>query len=278
MIRALHPRVGWNPVTTQLFVAFTASVVFIVLFNITVLVVGSFTLDPTTLALIFRFQLFGSSYTTFLAVAPIPIILLATGIPSSFTVEKFGSGRFRTKAAVLLYASIVLSVGAIIRLVSVASRRTMQDPGNLNSKAVFYTTGFMLEITVVVLYALVRVDLRFYVPDGSTGAGDYSKGKKLEDPEPELDVNNLNAEYPVRKGSSTKLSSELEDVKRLVEKLRFGNDVFAYSIPAGDPNLLLYIFRNGVPGVAPPTRPSRASAWVGNVKRKTQMFIDGNLV
>lgn len=34
----------------------------------------------------------------------------------------------------------------------------------------------MLEIMVVALYALARFDLRFHVPDGCTGPGDYSRG------------------------------------------------------------------------------------------------------
>jgi hypothetical protein len=35
-----------------------------------------------------------------------------------------------------------------------------------------YFTGFLLEASVVIVYALVRVDLQFHVPDGSCSPGD----------------------------------------------------------------------------------------------------------
>lgn len=39
----------------------------------------------------------------------------------------------------------------------------------------FYFFNFTVEIIVVYLFAAVRIDLLFYVPDGSKGPGDYSR-------------------------------------------------------------------------------------------------------
>lgn len=58
------------------------------------------------------------------------------------------------------------------------SPRPRNDPAWYHSKACFYIFNFVVELAVIALYILVRVDLRFYVPNGSRRAGDYS-GRNL---------------------------------------------------------------------------------------------------
>jgi hypothetical protein len=47
------------------------------------------------------------------------------------------------------------------------------------SRACFYVFNFVVEIIAVYLYAFLRVDLRFHIPDGARGPGSYVAGKRL---------------------------------------------------------------------------------------------------
>ncbi|KAJ8112869.1 hypothetical protein OPT61_g4866 [Boeremia exigua] len=47
-------------------------------------------------------------------------------------------------------------------------------------KAAFYVVNFAVEIVVVALYAGMRVDRRFWVPDGAKGPGSYERREAIE--------------------------------------------------------------------------------------------------
>ena len=53
--------------------------------------------------------------------------------------------------------------------------RPREDPAWYQSKACFYVFNFVVEIIVIFLYVAVRVDQRFWVPNNSHAAGDYSR-------------------------------------------------------------------------------------------------------
>ena len=98
-------------------------------------------------------------------------------------MEKFGSGRFRTKIAILLVASVLLCLGASFRVgINYKTPRPRDDPAGYQSKACFYIFNFTVEIIVIWLYFIVRVDRRFFIPNGSKGPGDYA-GTNLPDAE-----------------------------------------------------------------------------------------------
>jgi len=92
-------------------------------------------------------------------------------------VDKFGTGRFRTKVWVLLFSSVILTLGAAFRTGTAYKPRPRSDPAWYDSKACFYIFNFTIEIIVVYLYAAIRVDLRFHIPDGAHGPGAYSAGQ-----------------------------------------------------------------------------------------------------
>lgn len=96
-------------------------------------------------------------------------------IPRKTRVEKFGSGRFRSKIYILLLSTALLALGATFRVgINYKSRRPLNNPAWYHSKACFYTFNFTVELLVIILYVIVRVDTRFFVPNGSRQAGDYS--------------------------------------------------------------------------------------------------------
>jgi hypothetical protein len=141
-----------------------------------------FTLNENTLRIFRNFQLAGQTYFTVFAFAPIIFVLLSLIIPRT-EIDKFGAGRLRVNITILLIAAAVLSVGQIFRCVINwlppfplrNARGQFQTPPWYYEKACFYAFNFVTEIIVVVMYAVVRVDLRFHVPDGAKRAGDYSR-------------------------------------------------------------------------------------------------------
>lgn len=119
---------------------------------------------------------FGSSWNTWLSVFPVLLVTACLSVPGP-QPEKFGTGSQRVKVAMLYLASLLLITGQSIRLYAVFNKELPGTTNVLYGKAVFYTTGFMFEIIVVALYAALRVDLRFHIPNGASGPGDYSGDK-----------------------------------------------------------------------------------------------------
>ena len=61
--------------------------------------------------------------------------------------------------------------------------RNRNNPAWYHAKWCFYFFNFVIEAIVVYLYIAVRVDRRFFVPNGSKRAGDYSGQNKQSDKE-----------------------------------------------------------------------------------------------
>ena len=125
-------------------------------------------------------RLVGSTYFAVAAFLPIPLVLLRVILPKKSRVEKFGEGRFRTKIVILLFSSAILTLGAAFRAGTAYVPRARADPAWYHSKVCFYIFNFTVEIIVVALYAIIRVDKRFHIPNGSHGPGDYSGANKNE--------------------------------------------------------------------------------------------------
>lgn len=120
-------------------------------------------------------QLYGVTFLAIIATLPIPIVLSSLFIPYS-PPDQFGIGRLRTKAIVLLLSAVFLSLGAWYRCGSSFQPlvpRSQPLPGYLG-KAPFYFFNFVVEIQTVLSYAILRVDLRYHIPDGAKGPGSYS--------------------------------------------------------------------------------------------------------
>jgi len=90
-------------------------------------------------------------------------------------VQKFGEGRFRTKYWILIFTSLILTLGAAFRAGTAYVPAPRAHPAWYDSKACFYCFNFVIEIIVVYLYAIMRVDKRFHVPDKAHKQGDYTK-------------------------------------------------------------------------------------------------------
>ncbi|KAH6673079.1 hypothetical protein B0J14DRAFT_481969 [Halenospora varia] len=297
IIRALHPNFGWSPAANSFFLLILISVPFIIIYNITFTTVSFFTLEEKILKITRGFLLFGSAYTFTLSILPLLLIIPAGLIPSRTPLQRFGTGYFRHKVAILCFASLLFFAGALVRLISAVREAPLTNPIKINSKAVFYTTGFMLEIIVVAMYALVRIDLRFWVPDGCKGPGDYTTKDPTKSgmlpPGYEADQEEFfqDVDVKMRMSLPTKADRGLdapgwiadnnhrrnpsrETVRQAIYDLGFQTDVVGPPIDSGDTEVLIYAFRvrkQGLESPGLPSRPPRVAdgSWLETSSRQT---------
>lgn len=177
IVRASHPNSGWHPLFHYAFMSIYIIIVVSLVALITSVIQQNYTLNLNTKRIDHDIQLYGQTFYAVISFLPILLVVGGLAIPRKTRVEKFGSGRFRHKIAILLVAAILLCAGASFRAgVNYAGgERPRADPANYQSKACFYIFNFTVEIIVIYLYVLVRVDKRFFVPNNSHGPGDYSR-------------------------------------------------------------------------------------------------------
>jgi hypothetical protein len=181
IVRAQHPRFGWSKPAR---IVFRAAIACLIL-SLILLIVGAiqqfFTQNTSTLRIDHDLQLTGQTYFAVLCFAPIAVVIVSLIVPRKGT-EKFGAGRLRNNIAILLITSAILSAGQFFRMATAylpatPLRNAQGLPLNAPwyySKACFYAFNFTTEFLVIFIYAIVRVDLRFHIPDGSHKPGDYS--------------------------------------------------------------------------------------------------------
>lgn len=177
LMRARHPHIGWNTVFKVFIPPLTVIFTIInLLMVVTTVVQQFFTLSPRTHRIDRDVQLAVLCWFTFVAFLPIPLVVIVLAIPRRTYIDKFGAGRFRTKVGVLLGSSSLLTLGAAFRCGTLFKPQVplgAPTPWYLH-KACFYVFDFSVEVIVVMMYVLVRVDRRFFVPNGAHGPGEYS--------------------------------------------------------------------------------------------------------
>lgn len=180
IIRASHPEFAWSRWFSIAFIVYYASIVIMIIALITCTVQSFYTLNTNTHRIDRQVQLVGVTYFTVAAFLPIPLMVLCYLLPRSTRVDKFGHGRFRSKIEIVLFTSLILTLGAAFRAGIAYVPRPAATPAWYHSKACFYIFNFTIEIVVVYLFAFMRVDKRFHVPNGSSRAGDYVRDNGRE--------------------------------------------------------------------------------------------------
>jgi hypothetical protein len=181
IVRAAHPHFGWHKALSITFKVLYALIGAMLAMVITATVQSFYTLNPNTLKIDRDLQLSAGTYLLFVAFLPMPMVVLGLIVPRKTRVEKFGIGRWRSKIWILLVSTSLLTLGAGFRLgTSFMDPRPVNDPAWYHAKWCFYFFNFTVEIIVVYLYALVRVDRRFHIPNGSKAPGDYTQSNPTE--------------------------------------------------------------------------------------------------
>lgn len=182
IVRSAHPHFGWHRAFSLAFKAVYAVVGISLVMLITCTVQSFYTLNANTRRIDRDVQIYGGVFYAFVAFLPVPLVLGGLVIPRETRLDKFGSGRFRTKISILLLSAVLLCLGASFRVgTNLKTPRPRDDPAWYHSKACFYIFNFTVELLVIVLYAALRVDRRFHVPNGSRAPGDYSSGARKQD-------------------------------------------------------------------------------------------------
>ncbi|QDS73130.1 hypothetical protein FKW77_001548 [Venturia effusa] len=175
LIRASHPRLGWNPIFGVVFKALYVLIPITIIMLITVTIQSYFTLDEYTRRIDRDIQLYGATCFAIISFLPIPMVYAMLTVPRSSPLDKFGRGKWRTKIFVLLAGAILVCFGAAYRCGT--SWRTpvplTQPMPNYFHRAAFYIAYFGVEVLTVFLYAIFRVDMRFYVPNGASKRRSY---------------------------------------------------------------------------------------------------------
>jgi hypothetical protein len=175
ILRSLHPRIGWHWTIPIIFRIIYVLIFFTLVAIITATVQSFFTLRPRTRTIDHAVQLYAQTFLAVISCLSIIIVLTTLAIPRRTAHEPFGSGKPSTKIAVLLIGSMLVSIGAWYRCATAwytPVPRAEPLPTYFH-KACFYIFDFGVEILTVYLYAIVRVDRRFHVPDGAKGPGSY---------------------------------------------------------------------------------------------------------
>lgn len=177
ILRATHQHLGWNKALSRTLIGVFTLIVITLIMVIVATVQSFYTLSTNTKRIDRAIQLYGGTLFMVVSFLPILIVLTALLLPRTTPVEHFGRGHFKTKIAVLLVGALLLLLGTCFRTATnFRPPRPRSDPAWYHSKACFYIFNLLIETIVIYLYAISRVDLRFYVPNGASKPGDYSAG------------------------------------------------------------------------------------------------------
>ena len=177
LVRARQPQIGWNKVFGML-VPPTVIILCIlsIAMIITAMVQSFYTLNPNTKRIDRDIQWAILSWFAFVAFLPMALVALIFIIPTRHPIDNLGSGRYGTKVAVVLAASTMLTLGAGYRIGTIVLPPvSVRSPTPwYYSKACFYCFDFMMEWLTVTMFLVMRIDRRFYIPNGAKGPGSYS--------------------------------------------------------------------------------------------------------
>jgi hypothetical protein len=176
LVRATHRSFGWHPVFGIAFKLLYVLLGITLIIVISATIQGSYNLDPHVRAIDRSLQLYGTTLLAIVATLPLPMIALTLLIPYS-PIDEFGKGRVRTKVIILLISTVFLSIGAWYRCGITWQppvSRAHPLPGYLG-KGPFYVMNFLFEFQTVIMYAILRIDQRWHIPNGARGPGSYSR-------------------------------------------------------------------------------------------------------
>lgn len=178
VVRSMHPRVGWSVPFSLGTRILAISVPVVIVINIISLIVSFFSIgNDARLSTAEGFLKFGASWNIMLVTVPFAIVSVACAVPGP-RPERFGVGHLRVKTSLVMLVAALLAAGATVRTFAIFNPQPVDTDQVLFGKPVFYLTGFLMEITVVALYAFLRIDLLFHVPNGSSQPGDYSAASR----------------------------------------------------------------------------------------------------
>ena len=176
MVRSAVPTVGWHPVlrVVNKVMLWVVLGMIIPLIVIIVLRVKS-PLTPhvgTASTVVSRLA---QTYFLVLAVEPAFLLGYAAWKGRHGQPDPFGKGSWNTKVIILAISITLAIIEAGFRCGTTwAPAPLASDPAWWDSKAAFYCFNFMIDILIISLLLIGRIDRRFHVPNKCDGPMDYS--------------------------------------------------------------------------------------------------------
>lgn len=180
ILRAMQPQIGWNFVLRATYKVLFITIGLALVMVITSAVISLYTLDTQTRNICRDIQL--AALTFLLVFTCLPILHVATAVllPKPNGTETFGEGSMRSKLIIVSLSSCLCMLIAGFKTgVNWSPPLPITDPAWYDSKACFYVFNFLCEVLCLGILTFSRIDKRFFVPNGSTKAGDYSQTREL---------------------------------------------------------------------------------------------------
>ncbi|KAL4813797.1 hypothetical protein BDW67DRAFT_102888 [Aspergillus spinulosporus] len=179
ILRAKQPHIGWHPIMRIGSKVFYYLIPAALIMVITALVVSSYSLNMTTRSDCRDVQLAAITYLLVFTCLPLLHIIPAVVLPRSEQEESFGQGSMLAKLVIVTVSTCLCILIAGFKAGTLWSpARPISNPAWYHSKAAFYVFNFVLEIMILGVLTFSRIDKRFYIPNGSTKPGDYSRMDK----------------------------------------------------------------------------------------------------
>lgn len=175
ILRAMHPKIGWNAALAHVFHALFALLAATLIMVITATVVMFYSLNQSTIRACLDCQRAAVIVLFILTTIPLLLVITSFLLPHSGTTpQPFGVGSTTFKATILLVAAcLAITISGFKLGTTWQAPRKRMDPAWYHSRAAYYCFGFMLEILIICIYLFGRVDKRFHVPDGSSKRRSY---------------------------------------------------------------------------------------------------------
>ncbi|KXT04549.1 hypothetical protein AC578_8722 [Pseudocercospora eumusae] len=178
IIRARQPGIGWHSVFRAFFKVLYGLVGLALVLVITFIVIQFYTLDHEVREACRDIQLVAITYLLFVALVPLVLLAVTWSLKKSPRAEEFGTedsfGGVDTwsmggKSVILLVSALLCTLSAGFKAGSqFEDPRPKSDPAWYQSKAALYVFTFLIEILILYMFLLTRVDHRFWVPNGSS--------------------------------------------------------------------------------------------------------------
>lgn len=176
ILRAKQPHIGWHPILRYGSRVLYTFIIGALVMVITATVVSSYTLDMHTQAQCRDVQLAAITYLLVFTCLPVIHVICALLLPESPEEECFGQGGMKSKITIVsLSSALCILIAGFKAGANWSPPRPVMDPAWYHSKASFYVFNFVLEILILGVLTLSRIDRRFHVPNGSTRPGDYTR-------------------------------------------------------------------------------------------------------
>ncbi|KAI0880520.1 uncharacterized protein GGS22DRAFT_82392 [Annulohypoxylon maeteangense] len=176
ILRARQPALGWHVSLRIIYRALFVGVACALVMVITALVLSVYSLNSYTIRACRDVQLTSGTYLLVFTTLPVFPIAAAYLLPPSPAKESFGEGSMRSKTIIVLLVTCLCTMNSGFRVGTAWSPpRPTNDPAWYHGKAPFYVFNFTIEIIILLILVSTRIDKRFYIPDGSSEPGHYSR-------------------------------------------------------------------------------------------------------